>query len=182
MIASIASSCKLSTFLHFMQDFHWPSRRAAITKLHPQLGKAPTCYRSLPGPSGPKCPGSVPGKRGCPRVSHGVSPAPFGLRAPECPKSVPRVFPECRKGIPDTLGTLFGYFLDAPEPGARKHLVEHSLGPECTKIARFSAVAAAIFTARGKIARLFEASRCAISSTKKIASEPRFFLRCKLVK
>ena len=53
---------------------------------------------------------------------------------------------------------------------------------ECTKIARFSAVAAAIFTARGKIARLFEAPRCAISSAKKIASEPRLFLRCKLVK
>ena len=53
---------------------------------------------------------------------------------------------------------------------------------ECTKIARFSAVAAAIFTARGEITRLFEAPRCAISSAKKIASEPRFFLRCRLVK
>ena len=56
-----------------------------------------------------------------------------------------------------------------------------TMGPmpitECTKIARFSAVAAAIFTAPGKIARLFEAPRCAISSAKKIASEPRFFLR-----
>ena len=41
--------------------------------------------------------------------------------------------------------------------------------PECTKIARFSAVAAAIFTAPGKIALLFEAPRCAISSAKKIA-------------
>ena len=48
---------------------------------------------------------------------------------------------------------------------------------ECTKIARFSAVAAAIFTAPGKIARLFEAPRCTISSAKKIASEPRFSLR-----
>ena len=54
--------------------------------------------------------------------------------------------------------------------------------PECTKIARFSAVAAAIFTAPGKIARLFEAPRCAISSAKKTASEPRFFLRWKQVK
>ena len=53
---------------------------------------------------------------------------------------------------------------------------------ECTKIARFSAVAAAIFTAPGKIARLFEAPRCAISSAKKIASEPRCFLRWKRVK
>ena len=32
-----------------------------------------------------------------------------------------------------------------------------SSGAECTKIARFSAVAAAIFTAPGKFARLFEA-------------------------
>ena len=62
----------------------------------------------------------------------------------------------------------------APEPRTRKP------GPSAhvsTKIARFSAVAAAIFTAPGKIARLSEASRCAISSAKKIASEPRFFLR-----
>ena len=48
---------------------------------------------------------------------------------------------------------------------------------ECTKIARFFAVAAAIFTAPRKIERLVEAPRCAISSAKKIASEPRFFLR-----
>ena len=53
---------------------------------------------------------------------------------------------------------------------------------ECTKIARFSAAAAAIFTAPRKIARLFDAPRCAISSAKKIASEPRFFLRRKRVK
>ena len=50
---------------------------------------------------------------------------------------------------------------------------------ECTKIARFSAAAAAIFTAPPKIARFFEAPRCAISSAKKIASEPRFLLRRK---
>ena len=49
--------------------------------------------------------------------------------------------------------------------------------PQCTKIARFSAVAAAICTAPGKIARLFEAPRCAISCAKKVASEPRFLLR-----
>ena len=40
---------------------------------------------------------------------------------------------------------------------------------------RFSAVAAAILTAPGKIAT-FEFLRCAISSAKKIASEPRFSL------
>ena len=55
----------------------------------------------------------------------------------------------------------------------------HVSGSECTKIARFSAAAAAIFTAPKKIARSFEAPRCAISSAKKIASEPRFLLRIK---
>ena len=60
--------------------------------------------------------------------------------------------------------------------------VRHTSGPECTKIARFSAVAAAIFTAPQNIARFFEAPRCAISSAKKIASEPRFLLRRKWVK
>ena len=55
-------------------------------------------------------------------------------------------------------------------------------GAECTKIARFSAAAAAIFTAPQKIARFFEAPRCAISSAKKVASEPRFLLRIKWVK
>ena len=52
---------------------------------------------------------------------------------------------------------------------------------ECTKIARFSAAVAAIFTAPQEIARCLEAPRCAISSAKKIASEPRFFLRRKWV-
>ena len=33
----------------------------------------------------------------------------------ECPKSVPRVSPECRRGVPDTLRTLSGHFLDTPE-------------------------------------------------------------------
>ena len=53
---------------------------------------------------------------------------------------------------------------------------------ECTKIARFSSAAAAILTAPKKIGRSFEAPRCAISSAKKIASEPRFLLRIKWVK
>ena len=39
-----------------------------------------------------------------------MSPEPFGPRAPECPKSVPRVSPECQKGVPDTPGTLSGHF------------------------------------------------------------------------
>ena len=65
----------------------------------------PACYRSLSGPSGPKCPGSVP---------RGVSGA---LRAPgsgvskkcrrECPRSVKKV--SGHSG--DTLGTLWGHFL-----------------------------------------------------------------------
>ena len=48
---------------------------------------------------------------------------------------------------------------------------------ECTKIARFSAVAAAIFTAPPQNRAIFKAPRCAISSAKKIASERRFSLR-----
>ena len=51
--------------------------------------------------------------------------------------------------------------------------------PECTKIARFSAVAAAIFTAHPRNRVIFEAPRCAISSAKKTASERRFSLRLK---
>ena len=43
-----------------------------------------------------------------------MSPGPFGARAPECPKSVPRVSPECQKGVPDTPGTLSGHLLDTP--------------------------------------------------------------------
>ena len=69
------------------------------------LAIPPACYRSLSGPSGTKCP------RECPR-KWGVS----GPWAPECPKSVPRVSPECR----DTFLTLWGHFLDTPEPGAQR--------------------------------------------------------------
>ena len=50
---------------------------------------------------------------------------------------------------------------------------------ECTKIARFSAVAAAIFTAPPQNRAIFKAPRCAISSAKKIASDRRFSLRLK---
>ena len=55
-------------------------------------------------------------------VSLGVSPGPFGPQAPECPKSVPRVSPECQKGVLDTPGTLSGHFWDTPEPGAQRAL------------------------------------------------------------
>ena len=73
----------------------------------------PINYRGLSGPSGP---GSVPDNGGVRRsVPRGV-PGPLGPRAPECPKSVLRVSPKCQKGVPDTLGTLSGHFLDTPEP------------------------------------------------------------------
>ena len=52
-------------------------------------------------------------------------------------------------------------------------------GSECTKIARFSAVAAAIFTTPPQNRAIFEAPRGAICSAKKIASERRFSLRLK---
>ena len=44
-------------------------------------------------------------------------PAALGPRAPECPKNVPRVSPECQKGVSDTLGTLFR---DTRAPRARE--------------------------------------------------------------
>ena len=59
----------------------------------------PPTYRSLSGPSGPKCPESVP---------EGV-PENGGVR----------VSPECQKGVRDSPGTLSGDFLDTPEPGAQ---------------------------------------------------------------
>ena len=52
-------------------------------------------------------------------------------------------------------------------------------GSECTKIARFSAVAAAIFTAPLQNRAIFEAPRGAICSAKKIAGERRFSLPLK---
>ena len=76
----------------------------------------PACYRSLPGPSGPKCPRSVPESvpenGGCPReCPTGCPRDPLGpgLRSVqkvsrECPQSVRTPF--WHSG--DTLGTLFG--------------------------------------------------------------------------
>ena len=71
--------------------------------------------------------------RRVPGVSLRVSLGLFGPRAPECPKSVPRVSPECQKGVPDTPGTLSGHFLDTPEPrlvadrGGCKRLPQNSV-------------------------------------------------------
>ena len=56
-------------------------------------------------------------------------------------------------------------------------MTERERETECTKIARFSAVAAAIFTAPPQNRAIFEAPRGAICSAKKIASERRFSLR-----
>ena len=65
------------------------------------------------------------------RVSWGVSRGPFGPRAQECPKGVPRVSPECQKGVRtlrrhsrDTFWTLWG---PGPE-GPLRHSPGHSLG------------------------------------------------------
>ena len=60
-----------------------------------------------------------------------------------------------------------------------RKLSNMSLDSECTKFARFSAVAAAILTAPPQNRAIFKAPRCAISSAKKIASERRFSVRLK---
>ena len=87
----------------------------------------------------------------------------------KCSSRFPAIFPEFSSGTPDPIpetATAFSSFL--------------SYSPsECTKIARFSAVAAAIFTAPTQNRAIFKAPRCAISSAKKIASERRFSLRLK---
>ena len=92
------------------------------------------------------------------------------------------IFPHVPYSGSTTHLTLFGAVVRGADLSASLPSLALLSPPECTKIARFSAVAAAIFTAPGNIARLFEAPRCAISSAKKIASEPRLFLRWKRVK
>ena len=74
----------------------------------------PSCYRSLSGPSGPKCAGSVPEnggvwgsfRRGGPTALW--APGLPGL-SKKCPKSVPRVSKRCPGHSGDTLGTLCGH-------------------------------------------------------------------------
>ena len=68
----------------------------------------PACCRSLSGPSGPKCPGSVPG--GVQKVSR------------ECPRSVRDTFLTLR----DTLGTLFGALRGPGPEGPHRHPEGHS--------------------------------------------------------
>ena len=67
----------------------------------------------------------------------------------------------------------------SPSDDLRRYGLSMLTTSECTKIARFSAVAAAIFTAPPQNRAIFKAPRCAISSAKKIASERRFSLRLK---
>ena len=68
------------------------------------------------------------------RVSHGVSLAPFAPRAQKRRKTVPRVSPECQKGVPNTSRTL----LDTPRPGLQHRpfsgtLLGHSQDPSGPK-------------------------------------------------
>ena len=55
--------------------------------------------------------------RSVPGVSLGVSLGPFEPRAPECPKSVPRVSPECQKGVPTLQGHSRDTFWTLRSPG-----------------------------------------------------------------
>ena len=87
-----------------------------IEKNQSPFATPPACYRSLSGPSGPKCPGSVP--RGVPRGVSRVLRARGSGVSKKCPESVPGVSGH----LFDTPGTLSGHFLDTPErqPGARR--------------------------------------------------------------
>ena len=69
----------------------------------PRIATPPACYRSLSGPSGPKCPGSVP------RGVSGALRAPGSGVSKKCPESVPGVSKRCPGHSGDTLGTLFGH-------------------------------------------------------------------------
>ena len=101
------------------------------------------------GPFGPEVSGECLGeclqKSGCPRECLEVSWGPFGPWAPECPKGVPRVSPECQKGVRthqrhsrDTFWTLWSPGPEAQDtpsdtPDFRGHSLGHSpghFGPE----------------------------------------------------
>ena len=89
----------------------------------------PTCYRSLSGFSGPKCPGSVP------RGVSGVLRAPGSRVSQKCPESVPGASKRCPEHSGDTLRTLSGHFrgtLRAARGGckvlAQRHLSFYPLG------------------------------------------------------
>ena len=94
---------------------------------------------------------ACPRKRGLSeRVSDGVSLGPFGPRAPECLKSVPRVSPECQKGVPDTPETLSGHFLDTWCFGPEDHRVLQGAPPRGRQV---------YFTFQSAPGPLFKASK-----------------------
>ena len=82
----------------------------------PRLAIPPACYRSLSGPSGPKCPRSVPKSvpesEGCPgECPTGCSRGPSGPGSgvsKKCPESVPGVSKRCPGHSRDTLGDTPG--------------------------------------------------------------------------
>ena len=78
---------------------------------HYSLRIPPDLLQESLGPFGPEvsreCPRRCPRKWGCQRECPKGCPRP---RAPECPKSVPRVSPECPGHLFDTPGTLSGHF------------------------------------------------------------------------
>ena len=116
-------SCNATCIIRY-EKYRWSRMSGRRTSGSSRLAKRPAPYRSLLGPSGPKCVSrGVSLKTGVSKgVSHGVFPGSLGPRAPECPKSVPRVSLECPKHLLDTLGTLSGQFLDTPECGPRRAL------------------------------------------------------------
>ena len=79
-----------------------------------------------------ECSRECPRKRGVSEgVSDGVSPGPFGPRTPECPKSDPRVSPECQRGVRTLRGHSRDTFWTLRSPGPEepwRHPVGHSLG------------------------------------------------------
>ena len=89
------------------------------------LWESPNQPKESFGPSGPEVSRRV-SERVSPKnlmvvsagVSQRVSPGPFGPRAPECQKGVPRVSPEYQ----DAFFTVSGHLFDTPEPEARRAL------------------------------------------------------------
>ena len=82
--------------------------------IRPQnFANPPACYRSLSGPSGPKCPGSVPQGVLGPNLS-GPGLRSVQKVSRECPRSVLDTFLTLRGHSQDTFGTL-----RSPGPGPK---------------------------------------------------------------
>ena len=101
----------------------------SLNALPSSIATPSTCYKSLSGPSGPKCPRGCPRKRGCPReCPTGCPRGPLGPLGPgvsnKCPRSVKKVSGTLRGHSRDTFWTL-----RSPGPkGPRGDPVGHSLG------------------------------------------------------